>query len=529
MAYDPDSRTHLLLSLEWWPMKFSRPPSNTLAASAGPGEVLLCLFVSALLLLVGYLGLQRPWTPSEQIFSGSDLQLFRGRGETGADGVTVQAAEQDAIIIGVAGLDLPATTVTSIEWLVEGLDPRQVPQLLWVSDINQRRTHSQRLIPTADRYRVTTNELDPWQGRIHTLGLLIQGQPPRSIRISALHLQTAPPGIYQLLRQLWQDWTAFEGFMPYSINYVVGDGHRVPVTLVTATGLWAGLALLLWCGTQWWRRRHPALLPSALILLIGWLVLDARWLWDLQRQLQLSQALFAGKTSDQKRRAEPGPAGASYRFAKAVLGEIDPIRQPRIFIFSSQRYWRYRLNYFLLPYNTVTVLGNPANLRPGDIIVIHDSARISGVLLPASFQAADFDADYPLASAGTPPPIPLPPPGIYAAHYHLTSLDSTPASALARVVLRDRSGNPRVLLSRRLRVLPEKPVPPLVFSITPSMVGTLEFQLHPASSSLLDRKVSLESLPPAPGRILLLLDGEKPIGIARRLIQSPEGYAFRIE
>lgn len=194
-------------------------------------------------------------------------------------------------------------------------------------------------------------------------------------------------GVTESLRQLWQDWTAFEGFRTHTINTVVGGGSTVALTPVVFVTLWIGVSVLLWYALTWWQRQRPGPLPVVLFLLLGWLVLDARWLWDLQRQLQLSHDLFAGKTDAEKRRSEPGLAGASYRFAETLLDNLEPDRPARVFVLSPQRYWRYRVNYFLLPYNSVAEGVDPTALRSGDILVLFDEPSIIGRPLAPSTHA----------------------------------------------------------------------------------------------------------------------------------------------
>lgn len=190
--------------------------------------------------------------------------------------------------------------------------------------------------------------------------------------------EAQPESVFtEALRRLWQDWTAFEGFRTYSINTIVG-GNPDTLTPVAFVALWSGTGILLWYALARWRRQRSGPLPAVLFLLLGWLLLDARWLWDLQRQLQHTHDRFAGKTSAEKRGSEPGLAGASYDFAATLLDTLPSDQPQRVFILSSHRYWRYRVNYFLLPHNSVAERVEPTALHSGDVLVLFDEPRIIG-------------------------------------------------------------------------------------------------------------------------------------------------------
>ena len=185
-------------------------------------------------------------------------------------------------------------------------------------------------------------------------------------------------GIADWLQQRWHTATAFEGIQPYTINQLRGGAGAtaLPVGLIAA--LWVGIAALLWLGWRGLRRQPLTLAPLGLLVLVAWLVLDVRWQWDLWQQLHLTHQQFAGQTTEQKRlREQPEFAAITYQLAQTVLERTADDPDQRYFIVSSNRYWRYRVAYFLYPRNVAVALVGSEALRPGDYLVVFDEPQLS--------------------------------------------------------------------------------------------------------------------------------------------------------
>ena len=188
----------------------------------------------------------------------------------------------------------------------------------------------------------------------------------------------ADTSITDWLQQRWHTASAFEGVQIYTINRLYGGPQEtaLPVGLIAA--LWAGIAALLWLGWRGLRRQPLTLAPLGLLVLVAWLVLDVRWQWDLWQQLDLTRQQFAGQTPEQKRlREQPEFAAITYQLAQAVLERTADDPEQRYFIVSSNRYWRYRVAYFLYPRNVAVALVGSEALRPGDYLVVFDEPQLS--------------------------------------------------------------------------------------------------------------------------------------------------------
>ena len=187
----------------------------------------------------------------------------------------------------------------------------------------------------------------------------------------------ADTDIADWLQQRWHTATSFEGVQIYTINRLYGGPREtaLPVSLIAA--LWAGIAALLWLGWRGLRRQPLTLAPLGLLVLVAWLVLDVRWQWDLWQQLHLTHQQFAGQTAEQKRlREQPEFAAITYQLAQAVLERTADDPEQRYFIVSANRYWRYRVAYFLYPRNVAVALVGSEMLRPGDYIVLFQEPRL---------------------------------------------------------------------------------------------------------------------------------------------------------
>lgn len=234
---------------------------------------------------------------------------------------------------------------------------------MWVRTTMQTPSHSSKLIIRSTGYAAVLSSL--FVSALFLLAADLLWQRPADTTVSAW------------LQQRWYDTIAFEGFHTYTINRLYGGPREtaLPVGLIAA--LWVGIAALLWLGWRGLRRRPITLAPLGLMILVGWLVLDLRWQWDLWQQLDLTRQQFAGHSAEQKRlREQPRFAALTYQLAVAALERTADDPDQRYFIVSPNRYWRYRVAYFLYPRNVAVALVGSEALRPGDYMVLFQEPRL---------------------------------------------------------------------------------------------------------------------------------------------------------
>lgn len=233
--------------------------------------------------------------------------------------------------------------------------------------------------------------VEGWRGTVVALGILMSGRPNARLRPPATlsGIELRPQTGAERLQTFWRQWTAFEGWGGYSINFIRGGQRNPAVAMVPAVAAVAGLAVLLyvaWAAVS--RRRWDGRVVLGAFLL-GWLALDARWQWDLARQHQQTYAQFAGKTWQEKRlAARDGPLFRFAQRAKSVL----PEPPQRIFLHIADpdgrnEYLRLRTRYHLLPHNVLAhggYLYNPYRYQPGDYIAV--VGRIPGVVFDVANQ-----------------------------------------------------------------------------------------------------------------------------------------------
>ena len=214
-----------------------------------------------------------------------------------------------------------------------------------------------------------------WIGRVTGLALAIHGTAlTQPIRVRGVIAK--PMGARELFGDRAGEWLAFEGWNGASINTIAGgaDIQDLPLPMLLAAAL-----LLSGAASFVWRRFRPtsSAAPLAAILLgtfvLAWFVLDARWTWNLARQVRLTAATYAGKDVRDKHLAmEDGPLYAFIEKARAVM----PATPARVFVVADLAYFRDRAAYHLYPHN---VFAEPASnamppasrLRPGDWLLVY--------------------------------------------------------------------------------------------------------------------------------------------------------------
>ncbi len=345
----------------------------------------LLLATGFLLCLLGYLAVAVParWFPeaSARVWGAAELTLARGSGQVSGDELVVTAADPSGIAIVSVSSSLRAADFPAVAWLAADVADDAEVRLVWRTDVHPQRLNSAAITVTAGQPMPTMLATDQaWVGRVTGLALTIRAPLDKPVRIRGLVAK--PMGAVEILRDRAREWLAFEAWTGSSINTVVGgaDSQDLPLPPLAAAACAVACALLLAL-----RRRRPGLTPAAtggLVLALfaaAWLVLDARWAWNLVRQEQATVGTYGGLTPTEKHLAAED--GALYAFVEQAR-RVMPDTPVRVFVVADAAYFRGRAAYHLYPHRVYTdridgTMPPAGALRPGDWLANFDARSIA--------------------------------------------------------------------------------------------------------------------------------------------------------
>src|SRR5207237_10771447 len=161
------------------------------------------------------------------------------------------------------------------------------------------------------------------------------------------------------------------------------DSQYRPISLTFAVIL-AFAALIYFALARWrpqWVGSSPPVIIRA-IFLGAWIALDARWMWNLARQVNVTARLYAGKSSHERHLAADDRA--LFAFIEKVRAQLPP-PPARIFVVADEHSFRDHSAYRLYPYNVFfdpspNTLPPASAVRPGDSMVVY---QLRGMQLDA--------------------------------------------------------------------------------------------------------------------------------------------------
>ncbi len=340
------------------------------------GSVAVCLIV--------YLAATVPgaWFPKalQKAWSAAQLQLTRGAGEMVGDELVVKATDANGIAIVSLTTELPSTDYQALAWIGIDFPDRATVQLLWRTDYAPARMNSTPVdIESGRPLPVLVGKNPAWIGRITGIALAIQGPVSQPLRIRGVVAK--PMGAAETVSDRAHEWLAFQGWTGTSINTITSGADvqplPLPLLLAIAVAVAAATAILL-------KRWKPGSLPTSIgatvaaFFLVAWLVLDARWMWDLARQAKLTAAQYAGKSAIEKH--EAAEDGRLFDFVQQAL-KVMPAKPARVFVAATAHYFRGRAAYHLYPHSVYLdprndTLPAAAEVRPGDWIFVYQRRGI---------------------------------------------------------------------------------------------------------------------------------------------------------
>lgn len=302
-------------------------------------------------------------------WNGVDLQLARGQGAALPDdpgALTIQA-DARGVVLWTPPRWINAGLYGNLVWKITGLDDHHPLYPIWRTTDGQVRQAKQAMLASAGHIDLRTEP--DWQGTITTLGLFIPGPLASPMTMRQLELRPAALTAGEWLEQLWREWTAREDWNQRSINFAASTARPLG-SLVLLIAIWMSLSGLLYGG---WvlaasQRLRPA--PFVVLFLLGWLLLDLCWQWELSGRLDQTVKRFAHQDATSRRLADLD--GDLYRFLLDVRQHL-PKQPVRLFIVSADPggFLAGRARYHLLPHNNAPSFMQPPNTaHEGDYVLI---------------------------------------------------------------------------------------------------------------------------------------------------------------
>ena len=342
------------------------------------------MLLALLAWLAVYLVISVPngWFPAAPIkaFAANGLALTRGTGQWVDEELRVTAPDSTGLTLISLVPDLRSSDYAAIAWIAIDLPERAVVRLLWRTDYAPEKLNAIEVPVESGRSLPVMVANEPaWTGRVTGLALAIQGPLSQPIRIRGVIAK--PMGALEILGDRAREWLAFEEWTGTSINTVTGgaDIQDLPLPVLMAlTVALAGVAAMLI------ERRRPgafgASTPVVLgaVVLMAWLILDARWTANLVRQARHTAQQYAGKSTRDKHLANED--AQLFAFVERAL-QVLPSRPVRIFVAADAHYFRGRAAYHLYPHS---VFFDPRSnelqwadeLRPGDWLLVYQQRGI---------------------------------------------------------------------------------------------------------------------------------------------------------
>jgi hypothetical protein len=349
-----------------------------LTAGAPPARPLPALAATLAVVLLGYLAYAVPasWFASSSVtqWAVRDLTLRNGTGRAVNNELVVTGTDAAGQAYIAVVTDLRARDYATIAWSARDMPPDAVVHFLWRTDYAPNKIFSVPVAVEAGRLRPILVANDPgWLGRITGIGLAVRGAIRQPFVVSGVAAK--PSSALGVLADRVGEWLAFERWSGASINTIVGgdDVQSLPLPLLLAVSVALAAA-----GILAWRKFRPRPTASniaaaiAIMFAASWFVLDARWTWNLARQVQATFAQYGGKDWHGKHQAAED--AALFEFVQKARAQL-PAAPARIFVASDTDYFRERAAYHLYPHNAFAnpggnVLPPPEQFKAGDWMLV---------------------------------------------------------------------------------------------------------------------------------------------------------------
>ncbi len=183
----------------------------------------------------------------------------------------------------------------------------------------------------------------------------------------------SPDTLEQRYLSIFSDWLEFEVWSQHSINFIYGGATNGRLSIVVVVGAWVLLGLLIY-SLLMRRKRQPVNAGKiAAALLFGWMLLDARWLFNLFQQTQLTRNIYAEKALAE--RYEAGLDADYYQYFQRLKNEVLPAEPQFIYVLDKNRnYFWAKTPWWLAPHNVFNQDSYPRQKyseKGGYVLILH--------------------------------------------------------------------------------------------------------------------------------------------------------------
>ena len=386
-------------------MEFSASHAEeTMAAPPRPGGVALWIFLaSATICTLVYLStaVQGSWFGSAPTlhWTARDLSAAEGSAQLRSDGLVVRPNDATRPVRIAVNTSLRATDYPVIAWETASVPDDAEVAILWQNEYEPGRVFNQRLSVEAGRVQpVLLAQNRKWIGRINGIALAVRGNFSEPMIVRGATAKTTSPR--EVLADRVGEWLRFEPWNGSSINTLIGGADTQDLPMSFTFAVVVALAALIYFVLARWRPGwvgpwRPYVVGA--MFLGAWFALDARWVLNLARQVDVTAELYAGKSWRERHLAADD---------RAVFAFIDKVRDKlppppaRVFVVADEHYFRDRSAYHLYPYNVFfdpwqNTMPPASAVHSGDFLVVYQR---HGVQYDAAQQRLRWDGNAPVAA-----------------------------------------------------------------------------------------------------------------------------------
>ena len=367
---------------------------------------LASFILATALCLVGYLSLTAHgrWIGGAvpKRWNADDFSVQRGTARLGKDGLTVLAPDETDTVVISLNTTFRSSDYPVIAWRAVNVPDDVRAALLWYSDYKSSRMSTRALAVEAGQIASVDLGNDPdWIGTIGGLALVLRGHFSQAVTIRGVIAKSMTPR--EILADRLREWLAFEPWNGVSINTVTGGANVQELPLPALLAAIAVLGSLIYAAlSRWAPRAVGSFRPEVIgyVFVAAWLLLDARWQWNLARQTARTYERYAGKSWQERHLAAED--GELFAFIERARQQLPPVsaQAPRVFMVASANYLRDRGAYHLYPYNVYfdpwqDTMPPASALRSGDYLVVY---RRGGVQYEPAERRLRWDGGAPIAA-----------------------------------------------------------------------------------------------------------------------------------
>jgi hypothetical protein len=334
----------------------------------------------ALILILTSVGAEMGWLPQRE---GSRLPMDAGGpaasvgdGSLGKDGYLLEIAAGGTT--AVAAWTRVPPGLAALPLIRCDCVPRRVDAnlyLLWRRADHPEKTFSAPIEHELGQMQLLDLSRNPdWGGEIIGIAVALRGYPGDIVLVRGVDARKDT--VENRFAMEIGDWALFRPWDAQSINLTIIGARERAISPVLLIAVAIGLGLLAYSRVR--PLRSVATLVIVMVVVIGWVGLDARWQLDLLAKYRATVQEFGGGPIEEFWRR--GADADIYALAASVKRAIQDPTQ-RVFVFGDESYARGRAAYHLLPllvhYDAVSgALPSAQFIRAGDLIFLTWSRQV---------------------------------------------------------------------------------------------------------------------------------------------------------